>query len=76
MNNARRKRLAKISEQLESLKAELEEVKDQEQEAFDNMPGSFQDGEKGERMQEIIYTLEGVVGDMENAIENINEAQE
>ena len=77
MNNVRRKVLAKIAEQLESLKEELQlNVIDAEQEAFDNMPESFQDGEKGERMQEIIDTLEGVVGDLENAIESINEAQE
>jgi len=77
MNKARRKVLARITTQLESLKEELQlDVIDAEQEAFDNLPESFQEGEKGERMQEIIDTLEDVVSNFEDAIESLNQAQE
>lgn len=51
MNKARRAELRKA---LDIISA----VKDEEQEAFDNLPESFQDGEQGARMEEIIADLE------------------
>lgn len=60
MNAERRK---KIEEAL-SL---VTECKDAEQEAYDNMPESFQEGERGETMQEHISNLE----DAENALQEI-----
>ena len=48
MNKARRKRLAEAAELLEQARDILEEVKDEEQEAHDNLPESFQQGERGE----------------------------
>ena len=36
-------------------------VRDEEQEAFDNLPESFQCSERGEAMEEYIYTMEEVL---------------
>lgn len=73
MNAVRRKTLKGIMEQLselESLKQSimesLQEVIDEEQEAYDNMPESLQYSDRGEQMQEYISLMESVVGDLEN----------
>jgi hypothetical protein len=58
MNRDRRKRLTAILEALEPFKDELEELRDEEQEAFDNLPESIQDGEQGQTMNEAIDQLE------------------
>lgn len=62
MNKARRLELQKA---LDIVSAAM----DEEQEAFDNLPESFQDGEKGQRMEEIISNLDECVGFIEDAIE-------
>lgn len=58
MNKARRKRLAEAAELLEQARDILEEVKDEEQEAHDNLPESFQQGERGEEMESYIAAIE------------------
>ena len=54
MNQQRRERLRKARD-------EIEAIKDEEQEAYDNLPESLQDGEQGEKMDENI-------GDLDEAI--------
>ena len=49
MNKPRRKQLMAISERLDELKSDLESVRDDEQNAFDQMPESFQSGERGQK---------------------------
>ena len=58
MNNARRKILDELVEHLEEIKARLEEVRQDEEESYDNLPESFQEGFRGERMQEAISRME------------------
>lgn len=43
---------------LDDLKNEIEAIKDEEQEKYDNMPDSLRDGEKGEALSTIIETLQ------------------
>lgn len=68
MNAARRKNIKRIMsliEQMDILKEqiteELESVLEEEQEAFDNIPESLQESERGERIQECIEYLETAV---------------
>lgn len=42
---------------IETLKGELEAILDEEQEAFENLPESFQNSERGEQMQAAIAGL-------------------
>ena len=58
MNKARRKELAKAVELIERAREIIEVVKDEEQDAFDNLPESLQSSERGERMEECISALE------------------
>lgn len=65
MNKIRRKEIAKAIELMELAREILESVRDEEQEAFDNMPESLQGSERGEAMEEYIYTLEEAIEAMD-----------
>lgn len=73
MNKARRTRLsdtlAKISEAL----FDLEAIRDEEQDAFDNMPESIQQGEKGEKMGEGLDSLSDSLDRMNEALSDLEE---
>lgn len=54
----------------------IENVRDAEQEAYDNLPESLQNAERGERMVECIAHLETVLDDLENTETILSEAFE
>lgn len=58
MNKQRRERINKLIKKAYDLGCEIEEVLNEEQDSFDNMPESLQNGERGETMQEAISSLE------------------
>ena len=72
MNNTRRKILDELVERLEEVKARLEEVRQDEEESYDNLPEAFQEGSRGERMQEAISRMEDAFG----SIDGLTEARE
>lgn len=84
MNNARRKQLIQIGSELRALAGKLSDIKDQvesprdeEQEAYDNLPESFQNGEKGQAAQEAITSLENAIElltDLEEAADHLDNA--
>ena len=46
---------------LETVKEALQDVLNEEQEAYDNLPEGLQESDRGQQMQEYIDALEGVV---------------
>ena len=48
MNKMNRKQLSDLISRIETIHEELDEIKDGEEEKFDNMPENLQDSEKGE----------------------------
>ena len=54
----RRKQIQKALNLLAEAKDILEEVMNEEQEAFDNLPEGLQCSERGEQMEDNIYNLE------------------
>nr|WP_304651307.1 hypothetical protein [Bacteroides acidifaciens] len=58
MNKQRRKDLLDVAESLQEALDRLSEVRDEEQEACDNMPESLQYGSRGGAMQEAIDTMD------------------
>ena len=76
MNATRRKQLAKLVEQLESIMSDIDTIREQEQEAYDNMPDSIQESERGDRMSEIIDSIQYAYDNVSDAVDNINEAIE
>lgn len=61
MNKARRKEIARAIELMEQAREILENVNGDEQQAFDNMPESLQCSERGNAMEENIYTIETAI---------------
>ena len=76
MNNTRRKEIDKLTAQIEEIKEAIEALRDEEQEAFDNMPESLQDGERGEKMQSAIDALEYAADDLQECLDHLSEASE
>lgn len=66
MNAQRRKRIATVEALLSQARDLLEEIASEEREAFENLPDSLQDSERGFHMQDILDALEQGVGDIES----------
>ena len=76
MNKQRRNRLQKVIDQLEELKVEVSSICEEEQESYDNIPESLQDGERDSQMYENISTLEDQESNFDELIENLQEVIE
>ena len=74
MNKQRRKELERAARLIIEAQEIVEAVKDEEQEAHDNLPESLQYSEKGEQMEEYVQMLEEACEGLEiaqGAIEEI-----
>lgn len=76
MNKQRRKSIDDVVAKLQELRDEVESLRDEEQDYYDNMPESFQNGEKGEAATAAIEYLESASGYIDNAIEELGCATE
>lgn len=73
MNKQRRKELENIADVLNDCMSRLEYVKDEEQEAYDNLPESLQYSEKGELMQENVDDIDMIISDLDQVICGVND---
>ncbi len=76
MNKVRRKALTAITESLENLKGELEELRDEEQEYLDNMPESLQSSEKYYAAENATTTMDEGINNFCDVVDSINEVIE
>ena len=76
MNAKRRAAIQRIIDKIEELRSDIEALRDEEQEAFDNLPESLQYSEKGERMEEAVSQLEYSDYSLQEAIDYLTEAIE
>lgn len=76
MNANRRKRLEKVIGRLTELMDEIDAVREDEQEAFDNMPEGLKYSERGEQMSDNIDTLDMSCLDLGNVINQLQEIVE
>lgn len=76
MNKARRNQLKEIQEKMSELRDMIDTVLAEEQEAYDNLPESFQDSERGEAIQTAIEAMESAMESCEEAENSLEEAQE
>lgn len=74
MNALRRKRIEALAAQVEDMKADLEALMEEEQDAYDNLPEAIQAGERGDRMQEVISNLSDAGADLDGVIAQLQEA--
>lgn len=76
MNAQRGKWINSVWDKLDELKSEIESIMEEEQEAYDNLPESIQDGERGEKMQEAIDNLSNSMDSIDEAISYLESAIE
>ena len=76
MNKVGRKRLSEAVEYLKYAQGIIEEVLEMEQESLSNIPESFQDTERVQRMVKISDILEESLSSVEEDIDNLESALE
>lgn len=83
MNNERRKRieaarlkLMMLSSDLDDVRSTIESAYDDEDEAFNNLPESLQQGEAGTKSQEAIDKLESIYSDLAQMVSDIEAMDE
>ena len=76
MNKERRDRIAMIKEALEYLRGHIEDLQSEEQEAFDNMPESLQQSERGQASEAAADALQSAYDAADEAITNLETASE
>ena len=74
MNKDVREEIQELIEQLDAIKTRVEELRDDEDNKYSNLPDSLQGSEKGEKMQEAIDNLDSASGSIEEAMDFLQEA--
>lgn len=65
-----------VKEKSDDFTSKIESIRDKEQEFYDNLPESQQDGDRGERKMEIVDELESAVDELETVSSNAEEASD
>ena len=73
MNKEHRKIIKDIIESLEVAKSDLEQMREEEQIAFDNMPEELQMSKKGETLEDTIFNIEDAMDNVDYAIDTLSE---
>lgn len=73
MNKARRKQLSQVLDKLYEAIEMLQGIRECEAEAYDNMPESLQDSERGNTMQEYIDSMDEAYMGIEDYITALEE---
>lgn len=74
MNKDRRKAINEIRVNLidlspvEEAKSKLEELRDEEQDYYDNMPDGLKDGEKGDLARQAVENLESAISNLDTML--------
>jgi flagellar biosynthesis chaperone FliJ len=74
MNKARRTALSKIQDLLTTAVEELESLKAEEEEYRDNIPENMQGGEKYEQAESAVDALDTAIDSLREASDSIDEA--
>lgn len=72
MNKDRRKEIVKIIQQLEDIRAEIENLETEEQDYYDNIPENLQMSERAENSQDALYNLSEAQSQLDDVIESLN----
>jgi hypothetical protein len=73
VNRIRRKELQKAVDLLEQAKSIIEACRDEEQDAYDNLPESLQYSDRGEAMDGFIYEMEDAIDSIDSAVDTITD---
>lgn len=73
MNKDRRKSIERIVDKINEIKADLTWVRNDEEEAYDNLPEGIQSSERGDSMQEAIEAMDDADGALQEAVDYLEE---
>lgn len=73
MNRERRKKIKEIANKLRDCSASLSSVKDEEDEARENIPENLQDGEAYCTSEEYSDKIEDAISDLDAVVENLED---
>lgn len=73
MNKDRRTRLSEISDRIAEIISDLEEIRDEEESAFENLPESLQESVRGQELQEKIDGMNDILDNLEYIPNQIND---
>ena len=73
MNKDRRTRLSEISDKIAEIISDLEEIRDEEESAFENLPESLQESVRGQELQEKIDGMNDILDNLEYIPNQIND---
>ena len=73
MNKEKIKAIKEIQERLSNIKDEIETLLDEEEETKENYPKNLHNGEQYERMETACFLLEEAWGEIDNAIDDLDE---
>lgn len=75
MNKARRKRLEKAIELAGELQEIIDEISQEEREAFDNMPEGLQNGDKWQEIDAAATNLEDALASVEEVVDYLSSVE-
>lgn len=67
------KQMEEAAALLTAAKEAIESIKEEEEEAYDNLPDSFQEGAQGDQMQENIDAMDEVIDNLDTQASDIEE---
>ena len=73
MNDKRRKRISEVVARLESCSTDLESIKDEEDETRDNIPENLQNGDRYCESEECSDKIDDAISDIRSAIDGLGE---
>lgn len=73
MNKERRKAITSIRDKLRDLAADIESIREEENEAFEALPESIQQGDRGNLMEEAMTTLEEAASHASDAADTLDQ---
>lgn len=73
MNRSRRKELKKAVDLINQAKEIIEMCRDEEQEAFDNLPESIRFSDRGEMMEDYVSKIEYALDSIESAVDSLTD---
>lgn len=71
MNNARRKQITNIKAEIEEKLSLLQELQEEEQDYFDNMPENLQYSERGEKAEQTADDLQNIIDEIQSQLEEL-----
>lgn len=73
MNRSRRKELKRAVDLINQAKEIIEMCRDEEQEAFDNLPESIKFSDRGEMMEDYVSEIEYALDSIESAVDSLTD---